>query len=220
MVQTSYCEPLGLWTNPIDVIYTRTKLLGHKTAIVNVGIVFKVGVEGLPSFVTHLRSLRVSGLILHLYGVAWAKVRVGQTSDGDLNLTVLLKISFKEKRALGMECHLEIARENWEIFFSFLGKDYDQRDHHDDHSQEWTCLFFTSSPPFAHSSPLAVSLNRILHPTLLSVITDRVRVTARVLQTPHWFPCSHSCPYTEQCFSNINSTLSLMSKPCSGFPSL
>ena len=119
-----------------------------------------------------------------------------------------------------MECHLEIARENWEIFFSFLGKDYDQRDHHDDHSPGMNMSFLHLLSSFRPLEILAVSLNRILHPTLLSVTTDGVRVTPRVLQTPHWSPCSHSCPYTEQCFSNINSTLSLMSKPCSGFPSL
>lgn len=62
--------------------------------------------------------------------------------------------------------------------------------------QEGTCLFFTSSPPFPHSSPPAVSPNRILHPTLLSVTTDGVQVTPGALQTPHWSPCFHSCPYT------------------------
>ena len=33
-----------------------------------------------------------------------------------------------------MERCLGIARKNWEIFFSFMRKDYDARDHYDDHS--------------------------------------------------------------------------------------
>ena len=73
-----------------------------------------------------------------------------------------------------MECHLEIARENWEIFFSFLGKDYDQRDHHDDHSPGMNMSFLHLLSSFCPLEILAVSLNRILHPTLLSVTTDGV----------------------------------------------
>ena len=49
-----------------------------------------------------------------------------------------------------MEHRLEIDRKNWDIFFSFLRKDYDQRDHYDDYSPRRNMSFLhllSSFPP-------------------------------------------------------------------------
>lgn len=67
-----------------------------------------------------------------------------------------------------MERHLEIARENWEIFFSFLGKDYDQRDHYDDHSPGMNMSFLhllSSFCPLESTSSISES-NLTPYPSL------------------------------------------------------
>lgn len=99
-----------------------------------------------------------------------------------------------------MERRLEIARENWEIFFSFLGKDYDQRDHCDDHSPGMNVSLLHLLSSFCPLEPTGSISNRILHPALLSVATDGARVTPGVLQTPTGLPAPILAPTQSSVF--------------------
>lgn len=59
-----------------------------------------------------------------------------------------------------MEHRLEIDRKNWDIFFSFLRKDYDQRDHYDDYSPRRNMSFLhllSSFPPLQSTSSISKS---------------------------------------------------------------